>query len=257
VKTNYSGKKALLFTWKKGKSSSPVGEFLSHCGNNVLVAKSIDDADFIILHGCQVLQYSNEEQCEDNTTNIESFHDNGVMDDVNEILQKCYERKLPMICANPDFITIYKDGSVRHMPGTIARAYEALSTDSEESLVTYFGKPHAAHFDACITKLNLPKDRVVHVGDSLHHDIKGANDCGVDCIFIASGVHSKELDCGIDKVVAAATNTSSTSENDEKKSCCNNDANDNFIREKEDVLDELFRKESNIVPTYVLPFLNY
>ena len=33
IKEMYSGKKALLFTWKKGKSSSPVEEFLHHCGN--------------------------------------------------------------------------------------------------------------------------------------------------------------------------------------------------------------------------------
>lgn len=232
---NFQNKKALLFTWKKGKSTSPVGEFLDNCGN-VSVSPSIEDADFIMLHGCQVIQYSSADQTDDNITSIESFHDNCDLEEVNKILSICHERKLPMICANPDFITVYKDGSVRHMPGTIAKAYESLGGE-----VTYFGKPHAAHFDACVTKLNIPKDRVVHVGDSLHHDIKGANDCGVDCVFIASGVHAKELDCGINKVVAAR---------EDEKDC-------DDIREKEQCLEDLFMKEGGIVPTHVLPFLNY
>ena len=36
--------------------------------------------------------------------------------------------------------------------------------------------------------------RVCHVGDSLHHDIAGANASGVDCLWVtASGIHAEEL----------------------------------------------------------------
>ena len=35
----------------------------------------------------------------------------------------------------------------------------------------------------------------MHVGDSLHHDIEGANRAGIDSIFVSStgGVHGEEL----------------------------------------------------------------
>ena len=66
--------------------------------------------------------------------------------------------------------------------------------------VLYFGKPDQAHFHACISRLNgdsapesasgvsggegggifegIPQERIVHVGDSMMHDIKGANQVG-------------------------------------------------------------------------------
>ena len=33
----------------------------------------------------------------------------------------------------------------------------------------------------------------VAVGDSLHHDIQGANKAGIDSIFVAGGIHAIEL----------------------------------------------------------------
>lgn len=33
----------------------------------------------------------------------------------------------------------------------------------------------------------------ITVGDSLHHDIKGANAAGIDSAFIAGGIHATEL----------------------------------------------------------------
>lgn len=63
--------------------------------------------------------------------------------------------------------------------------------------VAYFGKPHAEHFEACLRDLGLDHDRVAHVGDSLHHDIAGANDAGIASIFVTGGIHSDEFDCAI------------------------------------------------------------
>ena len=56
-----------------------------------------------------------------------------------------------------------------------------------------FGKPGVEHFEACIDKLGLSKDRVAHVGDSLHHDIIGAINTNIPNIFITSGIHKHEL----------------------------------------------------------------
>jgi ribonucleotide monophosphatase NagD (HAD superfamily) len=80
------------------------------------------------------------------------------------------------------------DNTTAHMPGKIAERYEELGG----SCVS-FGKPHAPHFEACVRALGLPKDKVVHVGDSLHHDVKGANASGLASVFVVGGIHREEL----------------------------------------------------------------
>ena len=40
---------------------------------------------------------------------------------------------------------------------------------------------------------NSKIDGVAHVGDSLHHDVVGANAAGIDSIFVLGGIHAKEL----------------------------------------------------------------
>ena len=36
----------------------------------------------------------------------------------------------------------------------------------------------------------------IAVGDSLHHDIKGANAAGIQSVFLTGGVHATELELG-------------------------------------------------------------
>ena len=72
--------------------------------------------------------------------------------------------------------------------GTIAQKYEELGGSC-----VYFGKPYKEHFEACIDQLGVPKHRIAHVGDSLHHDVAGANGAGVSSIFVTGGIHHKEL----------------------------------------------------------------
>ena len=93
-----------------------------------------------------------------------------------------------MVCANPDYIMVKPDGSTGHMPGKIAQCYEQLG-----GKCSWFGKPHVPHFQACLRDLGLDKSRVAHVGDSLHHDVAGANGAGIDSVFVAGGVHRKQL----------------------------------------------------------------
>ena len=84
----------------------------------------------------------------------------------DQLFARAIERGLPMICANPDFVSPPKPGkSMTYQPGTLAAHYEALT-----GRVIYFGKPHKEHFDACVAGLGLPKERVAHIGDSMHHD---------------------------------------------------------------------------------------
>lgn len=212
IQKNLPKKKAVLFFWDSKKDA--LQEFLKLC-SDITICDSLDEADFLMLYGCEIVKLDGE------VISLKQFHELGEFPIIDQILTKAGTRNLPMICANPDYVTILKDGSTLHMPGKIADRYKSMFNGK----VTYFGKPHVSHFEACLRDLDLPKDRVVHVGDSLHHDIKGANAAGIDSIFITGGIHSKDL-------------TSSTDP-------------------KEEELNHLFQKEGSHVPTHVVPMLVY
>ena len=108
------------------------------------------------------------------------------------VLTTARARNIPAVCANIDFTAVLANGKSAHMPGTLKAAYEAMGGE-----VVFFGKPQKAFFEGAIEmgtqafmKENLNKDsetvkdttqlprtknraRVIHVGDSLHHDIAG------------------------------------------------------------------------------------
>jgi len=186
IQNTYSnGQKALFITWKTPKSPSPL-HFIELAGN-VTVTDNPEEADFVILHGVDVVRGPGKDG-EARETSLGNFLEDGKMDLIDPLLKKCVGRNLPMVCANPDFIMVKPDGSTGHMPGKVAKRYEEMG-----GKVTSFGKPYVEHFEACLRDLKLPKDRVAHVGDSLHHDITGANDTGIASVFVTGGIHREEL----------------------------------------------------------------
>ena len=225
--TTTKKKKALWFTWKSRKTSPSPLRFLELCGD-VLVTTDPDEADYIILQGVEVLRGQEDNDGAAEEIALGNFHTTGKMDEnydddnhatIDYVLRTCVGRNIPMICANPDYIMVKPNGSIGYMPGTISKRYEELGGDCIS-----FGKPHVPHFEACLQYLNLSKDKVAHVGDSLHHDVKGANDSGVDSIFVAGGIHRTEL----------------------LRGCVLGD-----VPDKND-LKKLFKKHSQI-PTHVVP----
>jgi ribonucleotide monophosphatase NagD (HAD superfamily) len=158
-------------------------DYLAKCGN-VEVATCVEEADFVLTHGAHVWQRGDEQ------ISLGSFLTDGNLDVVEPILRECLARNLPMVCANPDFVVRMPDGSTAYMPGNIARRYEEMGGNCQS-----FGKPNKEHFEACLEKLGFLEDpsRVVHVGDSLHHDIAGANAAQVASLLITSGIHCDEL----------------------------------------------------------------
>jgi HAD superfamily hydrolase (TIGR01450 family) len=186
IAQTFVGKKALFLTWKTPMVPSPC-QFLELCGN-IDVTDQVEEADFCILHGSHVLRGPGVDG-EATETSLGSFAEDGLdFSILDPILKKCHAKHLPMVCANPDYTTIRPDGTTGHMPGKISDRYQDMGGP-----VVAFGKPHVPHFEACLRELGLPKDRVCHVGDSLHHDIKGANDTGIDSVFVAGGIHRQEL----------------------------------------------------------------
>lgn len=45
-------------------------------------------------------------------------------------------------------------------------------------------KPGRAHFDAVLDRLDLPRERVLHVAQSLYHDIAPATELGFTCVWV-------------------------------------------------------------------------
>ena len=61
--------------------------------------------------------------------------------------------------------------------------------------MTYYGKPHGPAAAACLRLLGPEVDpsRVLMVGDSIEHDVAGANAAGIHSLFVAGGIHAAEV----------------------------------------------------------------
>ncbi len=123
------------------------------------------------------------------------------MNEFEQTLQDCIAARLPMICGNPDLVVIR--GGVRVLcAGSLAERYKELGGD-----VRSVGKPDPAIYQPVLQQMNLPVDRVLAVGDSLHTDIPGASRVGLASCWVLDGIHGSALrraDGGFDHAKAEA-----------------------------------------------------
>ena len=114
------------------------------------------------------------------------------------ILQACRAADLPMICANPDLVVI-RGGTPELCAGAIARRYEEMG-----GVARWIGKPDPTIYAPVLEMLDVPKPRVLAVGDALRTDIAGAAAVGVDACWVLGGIHAAELGHDIGRIEAAA-----------------------------------------------------
>lgn len=152
------GEKFIIFTW--GDGNKAVTE-----GTGKQEVDSVDEADFVLCSGT----------------------DQGDLDYYKPILEKALTRNLPLLCANPDLVSVAPDGTLNMCPGMVAKAYEEMG-----GTVRWHGKPLAETYEYCKT-LEPDCPRILGIGDSLRHDIKGANDCGGHSLFVCGGIHDHEI----------------------------------------------------------------
>ena len=102
------------------------------------------------------------------------------------VLTEAIKNMLPFVCANPDFVSVESDSSKLVIcMGAIAELYKNMG-----GAVFILGKPSCEIYEESTKKIsNLDKSRILAVGDSLHHDIAGANNFGIDSLLITSGIH--------------------------------------------------------------------
>jgi HAD superfamily hydrolase (TIGR01459 family) len=115
-------------------------------------------------------------------------------EDYREVLTLAAGRGLEMICANPDRV-VQRGEKLLYCAGALADLYEGLG-----GTVIMAGKPYGPVYDLALTeaaglagKPAMPRERVLCVGDGLPTDIKGANNQGLDALFVLGGIHGQEL----------------------------------------------------------------
>ncbi len=104
-------------------------------------------------------------------------------------IDAAFDAGLQMVCVNPDRIVVRITGEKMLCAGLIAEHYAERGGE-----VKLFGKPYKDCYDEVFTRFsNKDKQRTLAIGDSLHTDIKGANDYGIDSLLISSGILMKDL----------------------------------------------------------------
>ena len=125
----------------------------------------------------------------------------GLYDDTTEtpqdyiaLLETLHARDMPMICANPD-IKVERGERLVYCAGAIAKEYERLGGE-----VIYAGKPYPPIYHLAFASIaefagqQVPRERILAIGDGVKTDIAGAHAVGLDSLFIASGLHIENID---------------------------------------------------------------
>ncbi|MBV8700894.1 MAG: TIGR01459 family HAD-type hydrolase [Bradyrhizobium sp.] len=124
-------------------------------------------------------------------------------EDYREMMLKARERKLKLICANPDIVVERGDRLV-YCAGAIAELYRELGGE-----VIFYGKPHRPIYERAMelaaTRLGhaVALSRVLAIGDSVRTDLAGAHGFGIDCLFVTRGIHAEEF-AGVDQLDPAS-----------------------------------------------------
>lgn len=155
-KFQHLGKHALHFTWDNDHS------VIDDCE---LTESTRDEASFILCCGV----------------------DRGDVDAYMDDLTFAYQHNLELVVSNPDLVAMTPEGSLKTCPGAIASAYQKMG-----GIVHWHGKPQKEIYTMC-KELVGGWDNAVAVGDSLEHDIAGANSAGIDSLLITSGIHAKAI----------------------------------------------------------------
>ncbi len=155
-KFKHLGKNALFFTWDNDYS------VLDDCG---LIDSDLEEASFILCSGV----------------------DRGNLKNYLDDLKTARQRNLELVVSNPDLVAMTPDGSLKTCPGAIAKAYQEMGGS-----VHWHGKPQHDIYKMC-EQLVGGWDNAIAVGDSLEHDIAGANNAAISSLFISSGIHATEI----------------------------------------------------------------
>ncbi len=113
-------------------------------------------------------------------------------DNYGEMLRGFRSRNLPLVCANPD-IVVERGDRLIYCAGALAQAYGQLGGTTHIA-----GKPHRPIYDLAIAVASevsasaLTRDHVLAIGDGVLTDIKGAENAGLEAVYVSGGIHAAE-----------------------------------------------------------------
>jgi HAD superfamily hydrolase (TIGR01459 family) len=154
-----------------------------HRGLNPVLAP-LEQADYIICTGL----------FDDETESAEDYR---------TMLLQALDRKLPLICANPD-IVVERGDRLIYCAGAIAELYRELGGEA-----IFYGKPHRPIYERAMALAAerhghaIELNRVLAIGDSVRTDLAGAHGFGIDCLFVTRGIHAEDFE-GIDQLDPAS-----------------------------------------------------
>jgi HAD superfamily hydrolase (TIGR01459 family) len=154
-----------------------------HRGLDAVLAP-LEEADYIVCTGLY----------DDETESAEDYR--GMM-------LQARERKLPLVCANPD-IVVERGDRLIYCAGAIAELYRELGGE-----VIFYGKPHRPIYERAMALAGerkghpIERKKVLAIGDSVRTDLTGAREFGIDCLFVTRGIHSEEFE-GLDQLDPAS-----------------------------------------------------
>lgn len=117
-------------------------------------------------------------------------------EDYAEMLTRLRSRNLPFICANPD-IVVERGDRLIWCAGALARDYSQLGG---RTLIA--GKPHRPIYEASVAAAEavrgkpVDRSRILAIGDGMLTDIKGADQFGIDALYISGGIHAGDYVMG-------------------------------------------------------------
>ena len=112
-----------------------------------------------------------------------------------ELAKEAVKAKLPLLCTNPDKVSITKSGDVVYCPGMVTEIYEKLG-----GKVIHFGKPHKIMYEYALNRIVVAKSEILAVGDSIANDIIGASNMKIDSALVCSGIHRNDFGIKIGEV---------------------------------------------------------
>ena len=129
-------------------------------------AKNTDEADYLLIAGSE------------SDTKPLSYY--------RSLLEPLATRGVPAFCTNPDLMMLTPNGT-SFGAGLIAKEYEKMGGS-----VKWFGKPYPPIYKFALNKIpKIEPKKVLCIGDSVEHDIRGGYFANCKRALVRSGIHSK------------------------------------------------------------------
>ena len=149
--------KPKIYLISRNSDISPVN------GLSCKIAKNTDEADYLIIAGS-----------ESDTKSLSYY---------TSLLEPMANKGIPAFCTNPDLVMLTPNGT-SFGAGLIAKEYEEMGGS-----VTWFGKPHPLIYKFALNKIpNIEPQKVLCIGDSVEHDIRGSFNANCSSALVKTGI---------------------------------------------------------------------